>query len=199
MNSETEDLQTILTEMFALKDKLTLDNVTVWQEKYPQFSREIIEAYTDWRDFEFFVLEDETDSEINDFVSEKDKIFLDNLFRQTHNEAIIDLRELIENKGIERESFLSKLGFSETLMRKIERRNIEVPRKIQAKIGEILQVSLESLQAFFTLPAMLPKTARYKSKNAPQTQPKQLFAEAVYNDPELSLEEKKRLVESVKE
>jgi len=203
MNSKTENLQAILTEMFASKDRLTLDDMAAWREKYPHFSREIIKAYTDWRDFEFFVLEDEEALEIDGSISEKDKNFLDNLFAKTHAapvETITDLREFAEKKGIDRKTLPEKLGVSETLMRKLERRNLkEIPSFIEKKMAEIFSVSTESWQAFFSLSATLPRAARYKSKITPRTQPKQTFIEAVENDPELSVEEKRTLLDLAKE
>lgn len=201
MMQENKNLQTILDEMFSTENSFSFDVVREWQNRYPQFKKEIAEAVSDWREFEFFALEDAETIESSE-LSETARNAMEKAlaqFRRDFDETITDLRETAENKGVGRETLIKFIGASETLMRKIERRNIEVPQKIQAKIGEMLQVSLNSLQTFFALPAMLPKTARYKSRNAPQTQPKQPFVEAVYNDPELSLEEKKKLVDSVKE
>lgn len=201
MMQENKNLQTILDEMFSSENSFSFDVVRDWQNRYPQFKKEIAEAVSDWREFEFFTLEVAETIESNE-LSETARNAMEKAltqFRHAPDETITDLRETVEKKGIGRDFLIRFIGASETLMRKIERRNIEVPQKIQAKIGEILQVSLDSLQTFFALPAMLPKNARYKSKNAPQTKPKQSFAEAVYNDPELSLEEKKKLVDLVKE
>ena len=198
MNGQTTDLQIVLTEMFASKDELSLADVGLWQEKYPQFSREIAEAYTDWRDLEFFVFDDEENAEIDGQISAKDKEFIGNLLarsRVSPIENFTDLRELAEKRGVAREDLPSKLGVSETLVRKIERRSLkEIPQWLEEKIGEILRVSAESVRAFFNLPAALSPAAKYKSKNAPQTQPKQIFAEAVKNDPELTDDEKRELL-----
>lgn len=201
MTHEKEDLQIILNEMFASKDDLSLQDVKFWQEKYPNFKREIVEAYAAWREFEVFVLGDENASEIDEKFSETDKKSIGDLLAQFRaspdGETINDLRELAEKQGVAWESLIEKLGASETLMRRFNRRTLkEIPEKIEKKMSEILNVSVESLQAFFSLPASLPKAARYKSKNTPQTQPKQSFAEAVKNDPELTDEEKRKLLES---
>lgn len=196
---KNEDLQIILNEMFASKEKLSLRDVIFWQKKYPNFKREIIEAYTDWRDFEFFVLEDEESSIIESQVSDENKKAISDLlaqFRTPSIEAITDLRELAERKKVSRESLRKIVGGSETLLKRFERRHLkEIKKSIIEKFAELLTVSTESLQAFFDLPPTLSPAARYKSKNAPQTQPKQTFAEAVENDPELSDEEKRKLLE----
>lgn len=198
MNSQTENLQIVLTEMFASKDELSLADVGLWQEKYPQFAREIIEAYTDWRDLEFFILDDEESAEADEPISENDKKFIENLLAQSHVspvENFTDLRALAAKRGVARQDLPAKLGVSETITRKIERRSLrEIPQWLEGKIGEIFRVSAESVRAFFELPATLSPAAKYKSKNAPQTQPKQTFAEAVKNDPELSDDEKRELL-----
>ncbi len=191
-----KDLQLVLDEMFASEKEFTFEVVRAWQKRYPQFSQAIAEAVSDWREFEFFALEDEETETLplSEIAENAMKKALTNARLQTV-ETITDLRELAEKRGVERESLITKLGVSETILRKIERRNLkEIPGFIKKKIAEILNVSLESLEAFFSLPAMLPKAARYKSKNAPQTQPKQSFAEAVRNDPELTDERKRELL-----
>lgn len=198
MTQKPRNLQIILNEMFASKDRLTLSDVGHWQEKYPEYRREIIEAYTDWLDMEFFALEGEKDSAVDEAVSDEDKNFIENLLarsRAVSGEPLADLRDEAEKKGVAREDLLTALGVSETLMRKLERRNLkEIPEWVEKKIAEILNLSRESLRAFFALPPALPKAARYKSKHTPQAQPKQSFAEAVRRDPELSAEEKQKLL-----
>lgn len=198
MQNKILDLQIVLNEMFASKDDLSLRDVRIWQEKYPEFRREIAEAYADWREFEFFVLSDEEAAIIDIEVSAERKNQVENAlaqFRGQTDEEIENLRETAEKKGVARATFLNALGVSETLMRKLERRNLtNIPRTILGKISEILQVSTDSLQAFFDQPPMLPKTARYKSKTAPRTQPKQPFAKAVRQDMELTDEEKQELL-----
>lgn len=194
----SQNLQVIFIEMFASKDELSLSDVRVWQEKYPHFSREIAEAYTDWRDVEFFVLNDAGTAGIDERLSAENKQFVGNLMAQLRvpaDEPMTDLRETAAKKGVTRENLPQMLGVSETLMRKIERRYLkEIPRSIEEKLAEILTVSMESLRKFFDLPSVLPNAARYKSKNAPQTQTKQSFAEAVKNDPELTEGEKRELL-----
>ncbi|CAN5643974.1 hypothetical protein BH20ACI4_BH20ACI4_07880 [soil metagenome] len=194
-----QDLQDILNKMFAAERNFTFEVVSRWQNAYPHFKKEIAEAVADMKEFEFLVLDD-ADSLESSELSETAKNALEKTlaqFRPVPGETITDLRELAEKRGIERESLIERLGVSETLMRKIERRNLkEIPRNIEKKIAEILNISAESLRAFFGLPAMLPKSARYKAKNAPQTLPKQTFAEAVRADPELTGEEKRELLKT---
>lgn len=194
--NRTNELQSVLDKMFASEKEFTFEVVRRWQTRYPHFKWEIAEAVSDWREFEFFALETEELEEL--LLSEIAENAMRKVLKHTHSqpiEAIKNLRDLAEKHGVKRESLLEKLGVSETIMRKIERRNLkEIPHFIEKKIAEILNVSVESLQAFFNLPATLPKAARYKSKNAPQTQPKQSFAEAVHNDPELTDEEKQKLL-----
>lgn len=199
MTRETpKDLQIVLNEMFASAEDLSLADVRVFQGKYPEYKRELAEAYADWREFEFFVLADEDAAAIDREVSEREKKTIENAlaqFRAESAEAITNLRELAEKRGVAREELPEKLGVSETLVRKIERRNLkEIPRWLEEKLGEIFRVPAESWRTFFDLPATLSPAARYKSKNAPQTQPKQSFAEAVKNDPELSDDEKRELL-----
>jgi len=192
-----KDLQIILDEMFAAENEFTFEVVRRWQKLYPQFSRQIAEAVNDWREFEFFALETEEPEELPPSESAENAMrkALTNT-RSQAVEAITDLRELAEKQGVKRETLREKLGVSETLMRRIERRNLkDIPRVIEKKMAEIYRVSVESLQAFFRLPATLPKAVHYKSKDAPQTQPKQSFAEAVENDPELTDEEKRKLLD----
>jgi hypothetical protein len=194
---EKQDLQSILDKMFASEKNFTFEVVRDWQNRYPQFSREIAEAVADWREFEFLVLEDAETIEAEE-LSETAKNAMEKALANVRPQSaatITDLREAIEKKGVVRESLLKLLGVSETLMRKIERRNLkEIPNFIEEKLGEILDISTESLRTFFDLPSMLPKAARFKSKNTPQTLPKQSFAEAVRSDPELSDEEKQKLL-----
>lgn len=201
MNQEEKKLQSVLDEMFAAERKFTFEVVRTWQKRYPQFEREIAEAVNDWREFAFFALEDESPEELPHSQNAENamrKAFENS--RSPSAETISDLREFAEKKGIDRKTLPEKLGVSETLMRKLERRNLkEIPRFIEKKMAEIFSVSIESWQAFFSLPATLPKAARYKSKTTPQTQPKQTFIEAVENDPELSVEEKQTLLNLAKE
>ncbi len=193
-----QDLQSVLNEMFAAEKKFSFDVVRGWQNRYPQFSSEIAQAVAAWREFEFFALEDEETPEPAQ-LSEIARAAMENAlaqFRLPLTETIADLRELAKERGVAREILLQTLGVSETLMRKIDRRILkEVPLFIEEKLAEVLRVSTESLQAFFNLPSVLPQKANYKSKTAPQTQPKQTFAEAVKNDPELSTDEKARLLD----
>ena len=199
--NRTKELQSVLDEMFASEKEFTFEIVRRWQGQYPHFRREIAEAVSDWREFEFFALETEEPEGLPlSEIAENAMLKALTNTRSQSAEEIKDLRELAEKQDVERESLLKKLGISETIMRKIERRNLkEIPDFIEKKIAEILNVSVESLQAFFNLPAMLPKAARYKSKNAPRTQPKQSFAEAVRNDPELTDEEKRKLLDLAEE
>jgi transcriptional regulator with XRE-family HTH domain len=194
---ENQDLQSILDKMFASEKNFTFEVVRDWQNRYPQFSHEIAEAIADWREFEFLVLDDAETIEAAK-LSETAKNAMEKALANGRPQSavtITDLRETLEKKGIVRESLLKILGVSETLMRKIERRNLKgIPNFIEEKLGEILEVSAENLRAFFDLPSVLPKAARFKSKNTPQTLPKQSFAEAVRNDPELSDEEKQKLL-----
>ncbi|MGC2238229.1 MAG: hypothetical protein WA584_18895 [Pyrinomonadaceae bacterium] len=198
IREESNDLQIILNEMFASKKDLSLGDVRAFQEKYPEYKREIAEAYTDWREFEFFVLADEEAATIDETLSESKKKTIENVLAQFYaqsDETINDLRELAEKRGVTREVLLNVLGVSETLMRKLDRRNLKgIPRFIEEKLADVLRVSTESLQAFFALPSQLPKAARYKSKNAPHTLPKQPFAEAVKQDMELTAEQKRELL-----
>lgn len=192
-----EDLQRVLDEMFAAEKNFSYSVVRMWQERYPQFAREIAQAVADWREFEFFALEDEGE-ELPELSATAKSAVEKALIRFNRGEAaetITDLCATAEKKGIARESLPQMLGVSETLMRKIERRNLkEIPQWLEKKLAEIFRVPAESWQAFFDLPSVLPNAARYKSKNAPQTQPKQSFVEAVKNDPELTADEKRELL-----
>lgn len=195
--NRTKELESVLDEMFASEKEFTFEVVRRWQERHPHFKREIAEAVSDWREFAFFALETEETEfpPLSETAENAMREALTNTRSQSAAE-IEDLRELAEKQGVGRESLLEKLGISETIMRKIERRSLkEFPDFIERKLAEILDVSVESLQMFFNLPAVLPKAARYKSKNAPHTQPKQTFAEAVRNDPELTAEQKRKLLE----
>lgn len=192
-----KDLQLILIEMIAetADGKINFEIVRRWQEKYPELKREIAEAVADWREFEFFALEDETEELPPLSATAKNAMETALARSRKTSENFTDLREMAKKKGVEREGLLVQLGVSETLMQKIERRNLEqIPRSLQEKLADILRVSLESLQAFLALPPLMPPAASYKAKGEPQAQPKQTFAEAVRNDPELSAEEKARLL-----
>jgi DNA-binding XRE family transcriptional regulator len=196
MMQNQKDLQSVLDEMFAAEKSFSFESVRTWQARYPQFAREITEAVADWREFEFFALED-SDEELPELSATAEKALEKVLaqFQPQSFEEMTNLRETAEKKGLARESLPQILGVSETLMRKIERRNLkEIPNWLEKKLAEILQISTESVQKFFDLPATLSPAARYKSKNAPQTQAKQTFAEAVKNDPELTEEEKRELL-----
>lgn len=192
-----EDLQSVLDEMFAAERNFSFEAVRTWQKRYPQFAEEIASAVADWREFEFCVSEDEETSQSQELSTVAETAMEKALeqFRGKPAEVIKSLRETAENQGVSRESLLKTLGVSETLMRKIERRNLkEIPLFIEERLADILSIPVKSLQAFFDLPSILSPAVRYKSKNAPQTQPKQAFAEAVKNDPELTDEEKRELL-----
>ena len=195
MNRDKE-LQSVLDEMFASEKSFTFEVLRRWQNRFPKFAREIAEAANDWREFEFFALEGSETGELP--LSETAENAMKKAlarFDSSLDESLTDLRDEAKKKGVAREKILAALGVSETLMRKIERRNLkEIPQFIEKKIAEMLSVTLESLRNFFALPPMLPKAARYKSKNAPQTQPKQSFADAVRSDPELTDKEKLELL-----
>ncbi len=194
-----EDLQSVLDEMFAAEKNFSYSVVRMWQERYPQFAREIAQAVADWREFEFFALEDEGEElpELSATAKSAMEKALTQFNRGEAAETITDLREIAAKKGVAREGLPQMLGVSETLMRKIERRNLkEIPQWLEKKLAEIFRLPAESWQAFFDLPSVLPNAARYKSKNVPQTQPKQSFAEAVSKDPELTDDEKRKLLKA---
>lgn len=199
MTQESTDLQRVLNEMFAAEKNFSFEVVSRWQRRFPQFSKEIAEAVTDWREFEFFALEDaeeDADLTLSDAARAATESALAR-FRASPPETIADLRSLAREKGFEREELLKALGVSETLMRKIERRNLsDIPKVFEEKLAALFRVSLDSLRAFFALPAQLPNAARYKSKSAPEAQPKQTFAEAVRGDPELTGEQKQKLLKT---
>ena len=196
MQNQT-DLQSVLDEMFAAEKRFSFETVRAWQERYPQFAREIAQAVADWREFEFFALAD--DGEDLPEISATARNAMEKALAQFNcgeiAEAITDLRETAKKKGVARENLPEMLGVSETLVRKIERRNLkEIPGWLEKKLAEIFSVPAEIWRAFFVLPSVLPNAARYKSKNAPQTQAKQSFAEAVETDPELTEDEKRELL-----
>lgn len=197
MMQNRKDLQSVLDEMFAAEKNFSFEVVQTWQERYPQFAREIAQSVADWREFEFFALEDEGEElpELSAAAKSAMEKALTQFSRGEPAETIMNLRETAEKKGVARESLPKMLGVSETLMRKIERRNLkEIPQWVEKKLAEIFRVPVESWCAFFDLPSVLPNATRYKSKSAPQTQPKQIFAEAVRNDPELTDDEKRELL-----
>lgn len=185
---QTRDLQSVLDEMFASEKEFSFEVVRDWQKRYPRFAKEIAEAVADWREFAFLAL-DETEEDLEQLSDSARRAM-----RKALAQPNADLRETAEKQGVAREDLKKLLGVSETFMRKIERRNIEVPEKFQEKIARVLRLSLESLEAFFAQPSALPRAARYKAKNAPKTQPKQSFAEAVRHDPEMTEEQKRELL-----
>lgn len=193
-----QDLQAVLDKMFAAEKNFSFEVVARWQNAYPQFKKEIAEAVADMKEFELLIFGDDFETIESDELGKTAENAMEKAlsrFRPMSEEAITDLRELAETRGIERESLIKKLGVSETLMRKIERRNLkEIPRIIEEKFAEILNISIETLRVILDLPAILPKTARYKAQNAPKTLPKQSFVEAVRTDPELTDEEKLELL-----
>ena len=196
MMQNQQDLQSVLDEMFAAEKNFSFEVVRRWQERYPQFAGEIARAVADWREFKFFTFENEGEELPELSATAKSALgkALTRFNRGEPAETIADLRETAAEKGVARESLPQMLGVSETLMRKIERRNLkEIPPWVEKKLAEIFRVSIESWRAFFALPSALPN-AKFKSKNAPQTQPKQSFAEAVRNDPELTDDEKRALL-----
>ena len=192
-----KDLQSVLDEMFAAEKSFSFEVVRAWQERYLQFAREIAQAVADWREFEFFALEDmgEELPELSAMSKSAMEKALMRFNRGEFAEKITDLREIAAKKDVARESLPEILGVSETLVRKIERRSLkDVPHWLEKKLAEVFRVPAESWRAFFDLPSVLPNVARYKSKTTPHTQPKQSFAEAVENDPELTEERKRELL-----
>lgn len=197
-NTNADD---VVRKMLMSEDVLNASAIARWIETYPQYQREIVEAAAFSAQFDLF--DAENPPMVSSEAREKDWLAVKSVLDEfptaaTPFESLSDLREAAAKIGLERENLLSAAGVSETLMRKIERRNLtEIPRRMQERLAETLRVSLESLQTFFDLPTLLPKGANYKSKNAPQTQPKQTFAEAVKTDPELTAKEKARLLDLI--
>lgn len=198
-NAKNQNARAVVEAMLMSEDVLNASAIARWIETYPQYHREIVEAAAFSTQFDLF--EAETASPVSSETIEKDWLAVKSVLDEfptaaTPFEFLSDLREAAAKIGLEREQMLKSIGVSETLMRKVDRRILtEIPRAVQEKLAETLRVSLESLQAFFNLPSILPQKANYKSKTAPQTQPKQTFAEAVKNDPELSADEKARLLD----
>ena len=200
-NAKNQNARSVVEAMLTSENDLNPGVITRWIETYPQYRREIVEAAAFSSQFDLFEAEN-----VSPFSSEaagKDWLAVKSVLDEfpsasTPIESLSDLREAAAKIGLKREELLKTVGVSETLMRKIDRRILtEIPAAIQEKLAETLRVSLESLQAFFNLPSVLPQRANYKSKNAPQTQPKQTFAAAVRNDPELSAADKARLLDLV--
>lgn len=195
-NTNADD---VVRKMLMSEDDLNSGALLRWVEKYPQYQREIVEAAAFSAQFDLF--DAENPSPVSVEMRERDWLAVKSVLDKFQivkmpTESLFDLREAAAKIGLQRESLLNAAGVSETLMRKIERRNLtEIPRRLQETLAEVLRVSVESLQAFFGLPPILPKGANYKSKTAPQTQPKQTFAEAVKTDPELTAKEKARLLD----
>lgn len=201
MSEENKNLNAddVVRAVLMSEDDLNSDALDRWIEKYPQFRGEIVEAAAFSAQFDLF--DAENPSPVSSQARDKDWLAVKNVLAEfrtvkTPPESLSDLRQAAAKIGLKRESLLNATGISETLMRKIERRNLtEIPRRLQEILAEALRVSIESLQAFFDLPSALPKGANYKSKTAPKAQPKQTFAEAVKTDPELSDDEKARLLD----
>lgn len=200
-NAKNQNARQVIEAMLMSEEDLNSGAIARWLEAYPQYRQEIIEAAAFSSYFDLF--EAENPSPVSSEAIEKDWLAVKSVLDEFHpvsttTESLSDLRQAAAKIGLERERLLEAVGVSETLMRKIDRRILtEIPGAIQEKLAEILRVSLESLQVFFNLPSVLPQKANYKSKNAPQTQPKQTFAEAVKNDPELSDDGKARLLDLV--
>lgn len=201
-DAKNQNARAVVEAMLMSEDDLNSGAIARWIEKYPQYRREIVEAAAFSSQFDLFAAENP--SAISSEAKGRDwlavKSVLDTFQPAAPAEFLSDLREAAAKVGLSNEELLKVVGVSETLMRKINRRILtEIPGAIQEKLAETLRVSLESLQAFFALSSALPQKANYKSKTAPQTQPKQTFAEAVRTDPELSDDEKARLLDLVKE
>lgn len=200
-NAKNQNAGAVVEAMLMSEGNLNSGAIARWIEKYPQHQQEIVEAAAFSSQFDLF--QAEAPSPISSEATEKDWLAVKSVLDTfqpavSPAESLSDLREAAAKIGLEREELLKAVGVSETLMRKINRRILtEIPGAIQEKLAETLRVSLESLQAFFNLPSVLPQKANYKSKTAPQTQPKQTFAEAIKNDPELSDDEKARLLDLV--
>ncbi len=115
---------------------------------------------------------------------------------------ISSLTQLASDKGLNKSAFANALGLSLSLLMYLEKRRLDVasvPRRIVARIGELLGTGESAVAAYLSKsPDALPQ-ANYKAALMPKAVGRKDFAAAVAEDQTLSPEQKRNLLKMAAE
>ena len=99
-------------------------------------------------------------------------------------------------KGWKKPEFAKKLGLSMSLLMYLEKRRLRsatIPRRIKARIAELLETSEQAIAAYLSQPPLAGE-ASFKAKTRPEEKRQKDFADAVREDQTLSAGEKRDLL-----
>ncbi len=121
-----------------------------------------------------------------------------NAAEETAPLSLGSLVEAAKAKGLNRSKFAAALGLSTSLVMYLEKRRLvfaSIPKKIVAKISEVLGTGEDLITAYLDQPPEFASSTSFKTESRPENSAPKSFDEAVYEDQMLSPEEKRKLLD----
>lgn len=169
-----------------------------FSEKYPQFSEELGD-FAAARAVVKHAPEEELTAEEEEKLQESGLNNLRSVLGLLNSQnALTSLIETAKTKGLNRIKFATAIGLSTSLVIYLEKRRLEfttIPKQLITKIAKILETNKESISFYLNQSPQITEGASYKTKTRAEIQPPKNFAEAVFEDQQLSAEEKRKLLE----
>ncbi len=166
-------------------------------EQYPQFAAEL-QDFAAARAIVRYAPEAEISAEDEQLYQEIGLKNLRQVLNAAPQQALESLLETAKVKNLNRSKFASALGLSVSLIQYLEKRRLEfasIPRKIIARIAEVLETGEEMVANYLNQPPVTATNASYKTAERPVEMKPKSFADAVREDQQLSPEEKRELLE----
>lgn len=169
-----------------------------WTTRFPQFEREIAE---------FFVTEIELEAlperELSPAFEEKFAVrsseILATILKPNRPAAPIkSLKDAAAARNLRFSDLVRQTGMSSQLLTSLEQRSViaaSIPAKVIKKISEVLQISAESLTAYFAQPQQFLTGTSYKAADQPILSEQKDFADLVAADLQLTAEQKQELLD----
>ena len=117
--------------------------------------------------------------------------------RATPN-ALDSLVDAAKAKGLNRKGFAAAIGLSTSLVMYLEKRRLDfasIPKTIVAKVARVLDIGEELISSYLNQPQDLAINMSFKTSTRAEGLPPKSFSDAVHEDQQLSIEEKRRLLE----
>lgn len=200
-NNLTVELSHVIDEILLSDEEISPTNISVWTNKYPQFTKEI-------REFAAFEMVDKNLPEATDFVetssvvSAKRLELVNGIVRSNIADKIVEakidsLAALAKKRDLNFPQLANKLGFSLSILANLERHFVKfasIPDDIIENISSILQVTNEAVKNYLQMPPEMTMQASFKAKDKPKISKQEDFFKLVETDRMLTPEQKQDLL-----
>jgi transcriptional regulator with XRE-family HTH domain len=182
-------------------DGNNFDILQKYIEKYPQFESELLE-FAKERSLLKFDTETEISAEEKSRFAEISRRNFERFWKQQNVQvqSIESLTAVAKNLGMKKSQFAEKVGLSFSLVTYLEKRGLEfqsIPIQIVKKVAEVLKLAEESVAVFLNQSSNFGTETNYKSTSRPDEAEKKTFAEAVWEDLDLTAEQKRQLLQLI--